>query len=140
MSRDSAAAFGSVALTVAAGHAGQVEKGLRLLGEALAACETSGRGDLLTEAYRLQGELILRQAVPEMAQAEACFHQALAMAHRQQAASWELRAAVSLSRLWQPQGQRDEARELLVPIYGWFTEGFDTADLWEAKALLEALA
>jgi hypothetical protein len=73
MSRDPAAAFGSVALTVAAGHADQVEKGLRLLIEALAACETSERGDMLTEAYRLQGELILRQAIPEIALAEACF-------------------------------------------------------------------
>jgi hypothetical protein len=87
MSRDTAAASGSVPLAEAAGHAGQVEKGLRLLVEALAACETSGRGDMLTEAYRLQGELVLRQAVPEMAQAEARFHQALAMARRQQATS-----------------------------------------------------
>jgi hypothetical protein len=87
MSRDPAAACGAVALTVAAGHAGQVEKGLRLLGAALTAGETSGRGDLLTEAYRLQGELLLRPAVPELAQAEACGHQVLAMAHRQQAAS-----------------------------------------------------
>ena len=72
-------------------------------------------------------------------QAEACFQQALAIARRQQAKSWELRAAMSLSRLWQQQGKRAEAHELLAPIYGWFTEGFDTADLQEAKALLEEL-
>jgi predicted ATPase len=74
------------------------------------------------------------------AEAEACFQQALDIARRQQAKSLELRAAMSLSRLWQQQGQRDEARALLAPIYGWFTEGFDTADLQGAKALLEALA
>ena len=97
-------------------------------------------GDLLAEAYRLQGELLQRQAVPDAAQAEACFHQALAIARRQQAKSWELRAATSLARLWQRQGKRAEARELLAPVYGWFTEGFDTADLQEARALLEELA
>jgi predicted ATPase len=127
-----------VLLAEAAGHAGQVEEGLRLLAEALASLETSGRGDLLAEVYRLQGELLLRHATPDAAQAEACFHQALAVARRQQAKSWELRAAMSLSRLWQQQGKRAEARELLAPIYGWFTEGFDTADLQEAKALLDA--
>jgi predicted ATPase len=123
----------------AMGYAGQVEEGLRLLAEALTALEESQRGDLLAETYRLQGALLLRQAVPDVAQAEACFHQALAIARRQQAKSWELRAATSLSRLWQQQSMRDEARELLAPIYGWFTEGFDTADLQEAKALLEEL-
>ncbi len=71
--------------------------------------------------------------------AEACFHQALAVARRRQAKSFELRAALSLSRLWQQQGKQAEAHELLASIYGWFTEGFDTADLQEAKALLEAL-
>src|SRR5262249_38095761 len=99
-----------------------------------------GRGDMLTEVYRLQGELLQRQAVPDAAQAEACFQQALAIARHQQAQSWELRTATSLARLWQCQGKRAEAYELLAPIYGWFTEGFDTADLQDAKALLEALA
>jgi predicted ATPase len=131
--------LGLVLLAEAAGYVGQVEEGLRLLAEALTAFEASGRGDMLAEAYRLQGELLLRQAVPDAAQAEACFQQALAVARRQQAKSWELRAATSLSRLWQRKGKRDEARELLAPIYGWFTEGFDTADLQEAKALLEEL-
>jgi predicted ATPase len=84
--------------------------------------------------------LLLKRAVPDAQQAEACFQQALAVAHRQQAKAWELRAATSLSRLWQQQGKKDEARELLAPIYSWFTEGFDTADLQEAKALLEELS
>ena len=128
-----------VLLAEAAGHAGQVETGLPLLAEALAALEASGRGDLLAEAYRLQGELLLRQATPDATQAEACFQQSLAIARRLQAKSWELRAALSLSRLWQQQDKRDEAYELLAPIYGWFTEGFDTADLHDAKALLEEL-
>jgi predicted ATPase len=83
--------------------------------------------------------LLLRQAVPDAAQAEACFHQALAVARRQQAKSWELRAVMSLSRLWQQHGMREEAYALFAPIYGWFTEGFDTADLQEAKTLLEEL-
>jgi predicted ATPase len=74
------------------------------------------------------------------AEGEACFRQALDIARRQQAKSWELRAAMSLARLWQQQGRRAEAQDLLAPIYGWFTEGFDTADLQEAKALLEELA
>ena len=128
-----------VLLAEAAGHAGKVEEGLHLLAEALTAFEASGRGDMLAEAYRFQGELLLRQAVPEVAQAEACFQYALTIARHQQAKSWELRTAISLSRLWQQQGKCREARELLVPIYGWFAEGFDTADLQEAKALLDEL-
>jgi predicted ATPase len=127
-------------LAEAAEHTGQVEAGRRLLAEALAAFEASGRGDTLTEAYRLQGAFLLRQAVPDVAQAEACFQQALALARRQQAKSWELRAAMSLSRLWQRQAKHQAARQLLAEIYGWFTEGFDTPDLQEARALLDALA
>jgi len=103
------------------------------------------------ELYRLRGELRRQQAglggeqtAPLGAQTahevELCFRQALDIAHGQQAKAWELRAAMSLSRLWRQQGKRDEARELLAPIYGWFTEGFDTADLQEAEALLETLA
>jgi predicted ATPase len=102
--------------------------------------EANERSDLLTEVYRLQGEFLLRQRPPDAAQAETCFHQALDLARRQQARSWELRAATSLARLWQQQGKRQDAYELLVPVYNWFTEGFDTADLQEAKALLETLA
>jgi predicted ATPase len=87
------------------------------------------------------GRLLLIHAVEGGgAEAEACFQQALTVARRQQAKSLELRAAMSLSRLWQQQGQLVQARELLAPIYGWFTEGLDTADLQEAKALLEKLA
>ena len=129
-----------VLVAEAVGHAGQGVEGLRWLAEALRAFETSGRGDLLAEAYRLQGELVLRQARPDVAQADACFHQALTLARQQQAKSWELRAAMSCARLWQQQGKCAEAYELLAPIYSWFTEGFDTPDLQEAKVLLEALA
>jgi predicted ATPase len=129
-----------VLLAEAAGHAGQDEEGLGLVAEALAAFEATGRGDLLAEAYRLQGTLLLRQAIPDAAQAEACFQQAISIAKRQRAKSWELRAAMSLSRLWQCQGKRQEEHELLAPIYGWFTEGFDTADLQDAKALLDELS
>jgi predicted ATPase len=132
--------FCLVLLAEAAGHAGQIEEGLRLLAETQMAVEESGRGELLAEAYRLQGELLRQQAAADAAQAEACFEQALAIAGRQQAKSWELRAAMSLSRLWQQQGKHAEARALLAPIYGWFTEGFDTADLQEARVLLEELS
>jgi predicted ATPase len=126
-------------LADAYGQAGQGEEGLPALAEALATVDRTGERGYEAELYRLQGELLLRQAVPEVAQADVCFQQALAVARRQQAKSWELRAAMSLSRLWQRQGKRTEARELLAPLYGWFTEGLDTADLQEAKALLEAL-
>jgi predicted ATPase/class 3 adenylate cyclase len=129
-----------ILLAEATGHVGQVEEELRLLTETLRTFETSGRGDFLAEAHRLQGESLLHQTVPDEAQADTCFQEALAIARHQQAKSWELRAAMSLARLWQQQGERAAARDLLAPIYGWFTEGFDTVDLQEAKALLEALA
>jgi class 3 adenylate cyclase/predicted ATPase len=119
---------------------GQADAGLPLLAEALTHVDTTGERHYEAEAYRIKGELLLRQAVPDAPEAEACFQQALAVARRQQAKSWELRTAVSLSRLWQRQGKRAEARALLAPVYGWFTEGFDTADLQEAKALLDELA
>jgi predicted ATPase len=127
-------------LAEVARQAGQVEEGLGLVAEALMAFEASGRGDLLAESYRLQGELMLAQAGTGAPEAEACFQQALTIARRQQARSLELRAAMSLSRLRQQQGKPEEARALLAPIYGWFTEGFDTADLQEARALLDALS
>jgi predicted ATPase len=111
------------------------------------------------ELYRLKGELLLMQAASgggvrafpleltaaeadpsALAEAEGCFQKALEVARRQEAKSFELRAALSLSRLWQRQGRRAEAYDLLALIYGWFTEGFDTADLQEAKALLEELS
>ena len=92
------------------------------------------------ELYRVKGELLLRQPISDAPEAENCFRQALDIARRQQAKSLELRATTSLSRLWQRQGKPAEARALLAPVYGCFTEGFDTADLREAKALLESLA
>ena len=92
------------------------------------------------EISRLKGALLLQQAVPDAAQAETRFHQALDVARQQQARSWELRAATSLARLWQSQGKRQEAYDLLAPVYHWFTEGFDAANLQEAKALLEGVA
>jgi predicted ATPase len=126
-------------LAEAYGGIGQAEKGLSLLVEALAHVGTTEERYSEAEVYRIKGELLLRQAIPDAPQAEACFQQALAVAHHQQAKSWELRAATSLARLWQRQGKRADAHALLAPISGWFTEGFDTADLLEAQALLEAL-
>jgi class 3 adenylate cyclase/DNA-binding winged helix-turn-helix (wHTH) protein/predicted ATPase len=122
------------------GHVGQVDEGVHLLAEALAVVDTTENSDGEAELHRLHGVLLLRQAVPDALQAEDCFQQALDVARRQQAKSRELRAATSLVRLWQRQGKRDDAYALLAPIYGWFTEGFDTADLQEARALLAELA
>jgi predicted ATPase len=92
------------------------------------------------DVYRIAGEIALKSPQPDVARAEACFERALTVARQQQAKSWELRASMSLARLWRDQGKVREARELLAPVYGWFTEGFDTLDLKEAKALLEELA
>jgi predicted ATPase len=121
------------------GESGQAEEGLRLLAEALVTMHQQGSYLWEPELYRVTGELLLRQTVPDAPEAERCFRQALDIARRQEAKSLELRAAMSLARLWQRQGKRAEARQLLAPIYGWFTEGRDTTDLQEAKALLEAL-
>jgi predicted ATPase len=121
-------------------HARQTEGGLAALAEALTAVHNTGERVYEAELYRLQGALRLAQSPDYAAEAEACFHRALDVARAQQAKSWELRAAMSLSRLWQQQGRRAEAHALLAPVYGWFTEGFDTADLQEAKALLDELA
>jgi predicted ATPase len=120
-------------------NGGQVGEGLRALDEALAAVHATGERCFEAELYRLQGELLLALPAKPHAEAEAAFCQALATARRQQAKSLELRAAVSLSRLWQAQGKRDEAQQLLRQTYGWFTEGFGTVDLQEAKALMAAL-
>jgi adenylate cyclase len=119
-------------------YTGQSEAGLHALATAMTA-DTEERFDAAGR-YRSQGELLLLLPEPELHQAETCFQQALAVARCQQAKFSELRAAMSLSQLWQRQGKGDDARKLLAPIYGWFTEGFDTADLQEAKALLETLA
>jgi predicted ATPase len=126
-------------LAEAYGKAGQPEAGLRVVAEVWASSNRSAQGTATTELYRLQGELLLRQAIPDAPQAEASFQQALAMARRQQAKSLELRAATSLARLWQQRGKYQEAHDLLAPVYHWFTEGFDTADLQDAKTLLDAL-
>src|SRR5262249_5288161 len=107
--------------------------------EALTRVDTIGDRWYEAELHRLKGELLLQQSSDNQAEAEACFQHAIRIAQSQQAKSWELRTATSLARLWQQQGKRAEARELLAPIYGWFTEGFDTADLREARALLGAL-
>jgi predicted ATPase len=129
----------SVLAWVAEGYLelGQAEEGLSMIAEALAVVHTAGERFYEPELYRLKGELLLVRSVEHHTEAEAYFRQALGVARRQQAKSLELRAALSLSRLWQQQGKLAEARELLAPIYGWFTEGFDTADLQEAKALLD---
>jgi predicted ATPase len=108
------------------------------LTEALAVVSQTGERWAEAELYRLQGQLLLQQAVPDEQHSAICFQQALARS--QQAKSFELRAATSLARLWQRQGKRQEAYDLLAPVYHWFTEGFDTADVQEAKALLDALA
>jgi predicted ATPase len=91
------------------------------------------------DIHRIAGEIALMSSEPDAAKAQDYFEHALAVARQQQAKSWELRAAMSLARLWRDQGKRDEARELLAPVYGWFTEGFDTLDLKEAKVLLDEL-
>jgi predicted ATPase len=110
-----------------------------MLAEALALVDNGDVRWRVAEMYQLKGDLLLRQIVPVEREAENCFHQALKVARCQQAKSWELRAAMSLAQMWQHQGKRAAAHELLAPIFGWFTEGFDTADLQEAKALLDEL-
>jgi predicted ATPase len=122
------------------GKVGQLDEGLRVLTEAQTVAQATGERFYEAELSRLTGELLRAQSSENHAAAEACFQQALDVAHRQQAKSWELRAAMSLSRLWQRQGKRGAAYQLLAEVYGWFTEGFDTADLQEAKALLAQLA
>lgn len=123
--------------------AGQTEPGLERVTEALVVVETNDEHTSEAELYRLQGELLSQEAGVNQSgnlSPEACFLKAIEVARRQEAKSWELRATVSLSRLWQTQGKSEEARQRLAQIYNWFTEGFDTPDLKEAKALLEALS
>ena len=122
------------------GTVGQAEEGLRVLAQARAAIPHREGRFYEAELWRIEGELLLAVSSEKQHEVETCFHQALDIARRQEAKSLELRAAISLSRLWQQQGRRAEAQALLAPIYGWFTEGFDTADLQEAKTLLDALA
>jgi predicted ATPase len=126
-------------LAEAYGTTGEPEAGLTALTEALTQADKTGERWWEPELYRLKGALLLQQNSGNQAEAEACFQQAIRIAHSQQAKSLELRAATSLARLWQQQGKRQEAHDLLAPVYGWFTEGFDTADLKDAKTLLEEL-
>ena len=122
------------------GRARQPEAGLRAATEALALVEYHDERYYEAELHRLKGALLLTQSSDHAAEAEACFHQALSVARSQHAKSWELRAATSLARLWQSQDKRQDAADLLAPVYAWFTEGFDTVDLQDAKALLEELS
>jgi predicted ATPase len=118
----------------------QFDDARRCIGEAMTAVETTKERWCEAEVNRIAGEIALKSPEPDEGKAEAYFERAIAVARAQQAKSWELRAAMSMARLWRDQGKRDEARDLLAPICGWFTEGFDTLDLREAKALLDELA
>jgi predicted ATPase len=125
-------------LAEAHGRTNRTTEGLNLLSEALGLVERTGERWYEAELHRLRGELLITSA--DRLGAEPYFSQALATAREQDAKLFRLRAAMSMARLWRDQGKRDEGRDLLAPIYGWFTEGFDTRDLKEAKALLEELA
>jgi predicted ATPase len=127
-------------LAEALGQAGQPDSGLSALAEACTLVEATEERRWEAEVYRLKGALLLQLPRPDVPRADACFQQALAVARGQQARVLELRAALSRSQLWLAQGKRDAARMLLTPLYDWFTEGFDTADLQEARALIEVLA
>ena len=120
---------------------GRRAEGLAAIAEALALVERTGERCYEAEIWRIKGELLLKAAASNaQAEAESCYNRAIEIARQQSAKSWELRAAKSLARLWQQQGKIAEARQMLAEIYGWFTESFDTADLQEAKALLEELS
>jgi predicted ATPase len=129
--------FGTVLADVCA-HLGHVEDGLQALSEAHPLVEQQEERYWEAEVYRLQGVLLPQQTIMQQEEAETWLQRALDIARRQQAKSLELRAATSLSRLWQQQGKRQEAHDLLAPVYNWFTEGFDTLDLKDAKMLLDA--
>ena len=119
---------------------GQFEDAWRSIGEALATIEATKERWYEAEVNRIAGEIALKAPGQDAARGEAYFGRALSVAREQQAKSWELRAAMSLARLWRSQGKVQQARELLAPVYGWFSEGFETRDLKEAKALLGELA
>jgi|GEM_PF-1272300 predicted ATPase len=118
----------------------QFDQAWRCIGEAMAAVETTGERWYEAEIHRVTGEIALKLPQLGSSQAGAYFERALTVAHAQQAKSWELRAAMSMARFWHDQGMREKARALLAPIYGWFTEGFDTVDLKQAKALLDEMS
>ena len=119
------------------GKAGQPEEGLNRLVEAAKFVETTQERWAEAEMHRLRGTLLL--SMSKHAEAENSYRQALSVAQQQSAKFWELRAAMSMARLWRDQGKREEARELLAPVFAWFTEGFDTLDLKDAKMLLDQL-
>jgi predicted ATPase len=119
---------------------GQFEEAWRRIGEAMTAAETTKETWCEADIHRRAGELTLMSPEPDAAKAQAHFERAIAVAREQKAKSWELRAAMSMARLWRERGKRQQARDLLAPVYGWFTEGFDTLDLKQAKALLDELA
>jgi predicted ATPase len=125
-------------LAVAFSKLGQPAEGLSRLREAVQFIDTTDERISEAEIRRLQGELL--SSTGDLAAAELSYQRALAVARQQQAKCWELRAAMSMARLWRDQGKRDEARELLAPVYGWFTEGFGTRDLKDARALLDELS
>jgi predicted ATPase len=118
---------------------GQFDDARRCIGEAMAVVETAKERWCEAEVNRIAGKIALLSPESDMAKAEAYFERALAVTREQQAKSWELRAAMSMARLWRDRGRRPQARDLLARAYGWFTEGFDTRDLKEAKALLDEL-
>jgi predicted ATPase len=119
---------------------GLLEDAWRCIGEAVTVMENAKERWYEAEVHRTGGEIALKSPRPDATKAEEYFDRALVVARQQQAKSWELRAAMSMARLWRDQSKREEARELLAPVYGWFTEGFDTLDLKEARALLAELA
>jgi predicted ATPase len=127
-------------LAGAHGELGQLDEARRCIGEAMSMIETVKEKWFEAEVNRTAGEIELKSQEPDRAKAQVHFERALTIARQQSAKSLELRAAMSMARLWRDQGKRNEARELLAPVYGWFTEGFDTRDLKEVKALLEELA
>ena len=119
---------------------GQPDDARRCIDDAIDKVERSKEKWWEAEVHRIAGEVALKSSALDTQKAEKCFERALSVAHQQQQKSYELRAVMSLARLWRDQGKVQQARELLAPVYGWFTEGFDTRDLKEAKALLEELA
>jgi predicted ATPase len=127
-------------LAEACGEAGRLDDGLSALTEATAAADEHGIRQYEAEAHRLKGELLLKQDHSNAAEAQTCFERAIEIARKQSAKSLELRATINLARLLRDTGRRDEARAKLAEIFGWFTEGFDTADLKDAKALLDELS
>jgi predicted ATPase len=128
-----------IELSKAHADLGEIDNAKGCINEALTAVQTNKKRWCEAEVNRIAGEIALKSPEPDAAKAEAYFQRSLSVARQQQAKSWELRAAMSMARLWRDQGKRDEARDLLAPVYGWFTEGFDTRDLKEAKVLLEEL-